>query len=222
MKKLLPALLLLLLTATSATAQNWSLGVRTGAFVFGDFVERKLRTGNTNPSDTQTVTLSAGTRAGVVVDLEREFNDRWAIRATGTFTRAPLALKGGSEDDTFELDAGEIDVATFSVPLVFRINRHGNVRFYVLAGPAYAGYRTITEDNALSDVPAFEETRGEWGLTAGAGLVWRWSDRFGLEAAIADTVTGSPFDRSDFPDVPGIDLKRPHNVHTTVGIRWAF
>lgn len=222
MKKLLPALLLLLLTTTSAAAQNWSLGVRTGAFVFGDFVERTLRAGNTTPGDKQTVTLSAGTEPGLAVDLEKSFNDRWAIRAAGTFTRAPLAIKGESEDETFELDAGDVDVATFSVPLVFRINKNGNLRFHVLAGPAYAAYRTHTQNNAFNEVPVFEGTRGEWGLTAGAGLTWRWSDRFGLEAGIADTVTGSPFKRSDFPDVPGIDLKRPHNVHTTVGIRWMF
>jgi opacity protein-like surface antigen len=222
MKKLLPALLLSAFLATSATAQDWSLGVRTGAFVFGDFVERTLRAGNTTPGETQTVTLSAATKAGLAVDLEKSFNDRWAIRAAGTWTRAPLAVKGESEDETFELEAGDLDVTTFSVPLVFRINRNGNVRFYAMAGPAYAAYHTDTEENALNEVPVFEGTRGEWGLTVGGGLVWRWSDRFGLEAAIADTVTGSPFKRTDFPDVPGIDLKRPHNVHTTVGLRWAF
>jgi opacity protein-like surface antigen len=222
MKKLLPALLLLLLTTTSAAAQKWSLGVRTGAFVFGDFVERTMRAGNTTPGETQTVILSAGTEPGLAVDLERAFNDRWAIRAAGSFTRAPLALKGESEEDTFELDAGDLDVTTFSVPLVFRINRNGNLRFHILAGPAYAAYHARTGENVLNEVPVFAGTRGEWGLTAGAGLTWRWTDRLGLEAGIADTVTGSPFKRTDFPDVPGIDLKRPHNVHTTVGIRWAF
>ncbi|HEV2722317.1 MAG TPA: hypothetical protein VG323_20020 [Thermoanaerobaculia bacterium] len=34
----------LLLAAPAAHAQNWSLGVRTGPFVFGDFVERLVVT----------------------------------------------------------------------------------------------------------------------------------------------------------------------------------
>jgi hypothetical protein len=53
-------------------------------------------------------------------------------------------------------------------------------------------------------------------------VAWWVSDRFAVEGNISDIVTSSPFDREDFPDVPGFDIPRPHNVHTTVGVRWRF
>lgn len=222
MKNFLPALLFSALAAPSLLAQDWSVGVRTGAFVFGDFVERRLRVANTEPGEVQTTTLSAGTRAGLAVDLERSLGERWAVRAEGTFTRAPLAVKGEDDEGGFELDAGEIDVTTLAVPIVYRINRGGALRFHVMAGPAYAAYHMTGRANAPNSVPLFRGTRAEWGLLAGLGMVWRWTDRIGVEGAITDTVTSSPFRRDDFPDVPGIDIKKPHNVHTTVGIRWRF
>lgn len=222
MKKLLPALLFSLLTAPSLLAQDWSIGVRTGAFVFGDFVERRMRTVDSGPGEVQVDTLSAGTRAGLAVDLEHSFGERWAVRAEGTFTRAPLAVKGEGDDGGFELDAGEMDVTTLALPIIYRINRGGAFRFHLMAGPAYAAYNIDTPSNVPGTVPVFTGTRAEWGLMAGAGVYWQWTDRIGVEGSISDIATASPFRRSDFPDVPGIDIKKPHNVHTTVGIRWRF
>lgn len=223
MKKLLPALLFSALTAFPIYAQEWSVGVRTGAFVFGDFVERRLRAGNEEPGEVHLVVLSAATRPGLAVDLERALSDRWAVRAQGTFTRSPLSIQGDDDnDDGFELDAGELDVATFAVPIVFRINTGGSFRFHLMAGPAYAAYRIEAPENAPNTVPVFEGTRSAWGAMAGAGVAWMLSDRFAVEGAISDVVTSSPFDREDFADVPGIDILRPHNVHTTVGLRWRF
>lgn len=222
MKKLLPALLFSALPALSLAAQEWSVGVRTGAFVFGDFVERRLRAGTgNNPSEIHVVVLSAATRPGLAVDIERELADRWAIRAQGTFTRAPLTVEGeDGDEDGFEIDAGDLDVATFSLPLVFRINTGGTFRFHLLGGPAYAAYRMEGPQNATINIVG--GTRSAWGIVGGAGVAWMLSDRFALEGNISDIVTSSPFDRDDFPDVPGIDILRPHNVHTTVGIRWSF
>lgn len=48
------------------------------------------------------------------------------------------------------------------------------------------------------------------------------SERFAVEGTLTDIVTTSPFERSDFPDVPGYTIPKPHNVHTTVGVRWKF
>jgi len=36
------------------------------------------------------------------------------------------------------------------------------------------------------------------------------------------TTTATLLFRCLHPDVPGIDIKNPHNVHTTVGVRWKF
>ena len=44
----------------------------------------------------------------------------------------------------------------------------------------------------------------------------------GIEGAIADIVTTSPFDEGDTENLPGFDIPKPHNVHTTVGIRYRF
>lgn len=221
MKKLLHALLFSTLLPLPLAAQDWSVGVRTGAFVFGDFVERRLRAGNEEPGEIHLVVLSAATRPGLAVDLQRELSERWAFRAQGTFTRSELSIEGDDDDDEgFELQAGDLDVATFSVPIVFRINTGGTFRFHLLAGPAYAAYRVEGPQNAT--ITVFEGTRAEWGVIAGGGVAWMLSDRFAIEGEISDVVTSSPFERDDFSDVPGIDILRPHNVHTTVGIRWKF
>ena len=66
MKKKLTIRLALLLCALPATAQNWSIRVRSGAFVFGDFLERHVRPVASDPSSgTITLTLSAATRPGL-------------------------------------------------------------------------------------------------------------------------------------------------------------
>ena len=54
-----------------------------------------------------------------------------------------------------------------------------------------------------------------------SAIVWL-NDRWAIEGTITDISTSSPFDRSDFPDVPGYSVPRPHNVHTTVGVRFKF
>ena len=209
--------------AMPVAAQNWSFGASTGAFVFGDFVERRVRPVSGGESTSPTIqTLSAATRPGIVVDLERSFGERWAIRGEATFTHSPLAVKDKDGSDEFELEAGDLDVTTFAVPIVLRINRNGTFRFHILGGPAYAMYHAKGRDNADSSVTVFEGTRSEWGAMAGLGLVWKLSDRFGIEGGISDIVTSSPFHREDFPDVPGFTIPKPHNVHTKIGLRYRF
>jgi opacity protein-like surface antigen len=222
MKKSLLYLLPLLISALPLAAQEWSVSAGSGAFVFGDFMERTLAIAPPeNPgSDRQTLTLTAATRAGLLVDLERNLGDRWALRLEGTFTRAPLSL--GDSDDGFELDAGRMNVTTVALPIVYRINRGGAFRFFLKGGPAHAMYR-LERDGSTSR-PIFDETRSRWGLVGGAGVEWHLSDRFALEGQISDTVTSSPFEREDFvgADDPRLDIPRPHNVHTSVGVRWRF
>jgi hypothetical protein len=217
------AILAVLLASTlSATAQNWSLGVHSGPFVFGDFVERRVRPASgSGPVGTVTMTLSAATRAGLAIDLERSFAPRWAVRFEGTFTQAPLAVKEEGDDDGLTLDAGEADVSTFTLPLVFRINPRGALRFHLMGGPAYALYRIRGTPNA-SGITPLDKSSGEWGLAAAGGAAWWISDRFAVEGNISDVVTSSPFDREDFPASPGWSIPRPHNVHTTVGLRYRF
>jgi opacity protein-like surface antigen len=223
MKKLTLAALLLL-SALPLAAQQWSFGVGAGPFAFGNFVERRLRptSGGTSGGSTK-LFLTAATKPGVSVDLERKLTHRFAVRFEGAFTRAPLAteVSGGGSEPT-EIEGGDLDVATFMVPLVFRINRAGAFRFHLLAGPALAAYRAQTPSNVDGATAAFDGTKTEWGIAAGGGVGWWLSDRFAIEANITDTMTSSPFDRDQFPDVPGIDIPRPQNVHSTLGLRWTF
>ena len=222
MKKKLTIAALLLATAP-LSAQNWSIGAGSGAFAFGDFVERTVR-GPVNPdqpSQTTTLTLTAAVRAGLAVDLERNFSDRWGIRLEGAFTRSPLSIED-SDDDEFTIEAGDLDVTTFMVPIVFRINPRGSLRFHLLGGPAYAIYRLEGAQNADADIQVFEGSRSEWGAAAGAGAAWYLSDRFALEAEITDIITASPFHREDFSDTPSLKIPKPHNVHTNVGVRYRF
>jgi hypothetical protein len=220
MKKKVAVLALALATTLPLFAQNWSFGAATGPFVFGDFVERTVRIGNgEDPAGETTLTLSAGTRAGLSLDLERRLSDRFAVRLEGTFTRAPLRLSSGGGDGS-ELRQGDLDVATFMLPVVFRINRSGALRFHVMAGPAMAIYRGHTPDRSTESV--FEKERTEYGLAFGGGAGWWMSDRFAIEGNLTDITTGSPFQRDDFVSTSRIDIKRPHNVHTTVGVRWRF
>jgi hypothetical protein len=218
MKKLFGVLLFL--TATSAPAQQWSLGASAGPFFFGDFVRRTMRIGNEAGSELQTSTLSAATRAGVSVDLERSFGERFAVRAEATFTRAPLAIKGGGAE--LEVEAGDLDIVTLMVPLVVRINPRGSLRFHILGGPAHAAYRITNRPNAALTIPAFRGTQAGWGLALGGGVAWQWSERFAIEGQITDIATESPFDESDFSGLASVEILRPHNVHSTAGIRYRF
>jgi opacity protein-like surface antigen len=218
MLKKLPTLLLLLAATLPAAAQDWSIGVHTGPFVFGDFVERTFRLGNEQGSERSRDILSAGTRAGAAFDIEHGFADRWAVRLEFTGTRAPLSVKG-SDDDGFEIEAGDLDVGTLMLPIVFRINPRGSLRFHLMGGPAYAAYRIET---GTSSFPVFEGTRTQWGAAFGGGAAWYFSDRIAVEGNLTDIVTSSPFKESDYPTGQSLDIPKTHNVHTTIGLRWRF
>lgn len=221
MKKNLTTLLLLLAAALPASAQNWSIGVRTGAFVFGDFVERRLRPVSGDPGgEPVTYTLSAATRPGLAVDLERQMGERWAFRLEGTFTSSPLTFEDNSDDGT-DIRSGEVDVTTFTIPLVFCINTGGSFRLHLMAGPAYAMYK-FNPPASSTVIPVASTTRNEWGVMGGGGIIWQVSERFGVEGSISDIVTTSPFEGEDTENLPGVDVPRPHNVHTTVGVRYRF
>ncbi|HEX2835939.1 MAG TPA: outer membrane beta-barrel protein [Thermoanaerobaculia bacterium] len=217
MKKLLPLAAALLAFTLPATAQNWSLGVGSGPFFFGDFEERRIRVGTPEGGgDPVTLTLSGATRAGALVDLERAFADRWAVRLEGSFTHSELSIRDESSDDGIHLDAGDLDVTTLALPLVFRINPNGAFRIHLHGGPAMAMYRVSADDE---DGEA-TETSNEWGVLYGAGVAWWLSDRLAIEANASDITTSSPFEEDD--ELPGVTTKRPHNVHTTLGVRWRF
>src|SRR5688572_12931102 len=100
MQKSLAAVLLLASTLP-LTAQDWSLGAATGPFVFGDLLEFRTRPASGDiPVDPTILVLTADTRAGAALDVERNITDRLAIRLEGTFTRAPLSLaQQGSGDE---------------------------------------------------------------------------------------------------------------------------
>lgn len=221
MKNLTIASALLAFTLPLA-AQNWSVGVHSGPFVFGDFVERKVRiiSGGVLPSEPITMTLSAETSPGLAIDIQRDFSERWGVRLEGAATRAHVQLKEeGEEAITF--DAGELEVLTLMLPIVFRINPKGAFRFHIMGGPAYAMYEFEPPAHAGAiDIPS--RTKNEWGAAFGGGVGWWMSECFAIEGTINDIVTTSPFDRDEFPDVPGYNIPKPHNVHTTIGLRWKF
>lgn len=202
-------------------AQDWSFGVATGPFVFGDFVKRTMRlTNDQGPGEAITMVLSAAVRPGIAVDIERSLGERWAIRLEGTFTRAPLEAKQEGTDGV-SLEAADMNAATFMLPVIFRINPRGTFRFHLLAGPALAIYDAEPRNGAPATLPVFAESQQEWGYAFGGGVGWWLSDRFAIEGNITDTITSSPFE-GVYPDVPGIEVPKPHNVHTTVGARWRF
>lgn len=214
---------LLLVATLPLAAQDWSFGASTGPFVFGDFLERRLRPGNEQgPERPHTITLSAATRPGLALDFERSLSDRWAIRAEGTFTRSPLAVRQRGGNEGVELEAGDMNVSTFMVPLVFRINPRGTFRFHILGGPALAAYHLEGRENAAGIRPAFEGTQLEWGVAFGGGVAWWVSERFAFEANLTDTITTSPIDEENLPDTPGNTTPNPHNAHGTLGVRWRF
>jgi hypothetical protein len=222
MMKNLAVFALALALAVPAVAQDWSLGVGSGPFVFGDFLERDVRiiTGEP-PAAFKTLVLSAATRAGLSVDVERRLADRWAIRLEGTFTNAPLSLaEKDTSGDGNELNGADLDVTTVMLPVVFRVNRSGAIRFHVMAGPAVAFYRGKAP--SASDEGLFNETQMEFGGAFGGGVAWWVSDRFAVEGNLTDIITTSPFNREDFSNTVHVKILNPHNVHTTAGVRWRF
>jgi opacity protein-like surface antigen len=215
-------LILLAVWPLSAAAQQWSAGVATGPFVFGDFVRRTMLIGSEGTAEEQTATLSAATRPGLLVDIERSFGERFAIRAEGSFTRSPLALKARTGGEEIELETGDMDVATFMLPLVVRINRGGALRFHVMGGPAYAAYRIVPQEDGAGTIRVFRGTRAEWGWAVGGGVAWQWTERFAVEGQITDISTRSPFRDEDFGGIGDFETPRTHNVHTSVGLRYRF
>ena len=197
--------------------------VASGPFVFGELLERRFRIFTGEPPDVfVSHHLSAGTRAGLAVDVERRLTDRWSIRLEGTFVNAPLTLDVDDDPrDVNELNDAEINVTTFMLPVIFHINRNGSFRFHVMAGPAVAFYEGSapagTEGGGL-----FEERQSEIGGAFGGGVAWWISDRFAVEGNLTDIITTSPFDREDFSTASRVEIPNPHNVHTTVGVRWRF
>ena len=208
--------------SVSLQAQQWSVGVGTGPFVFGDFVTRTMRIGNEGSAERQTATLSAATRPGLLVDIERQLGERFSVRAEATFTRAPLAIKSRSGGSDVSLESGDMDATTFLLPVIVRLNPRGSFRFHGLGGPAYAAYRIIPRQNAAGTIRVFKGTRTEWGLAFGGGVAWQWSERLAVEGQITDIRTGSPFRESELGGLGTVEIPKTHNVHTTVGVRYRF
>ena len=217
LKRLLSILPVALFCTPCALAEGWSLGAGTGAYVFGDFAKRSLRVGTDGSSHIATSTLSAATRPGLSVDLQRDLTPALALRFAATLVESPLATRSG--DDSVSTDAGKIDVGTFSLPLVWRINRSGALRFHLAAGPAYAAYRIRRR---AGEAQVFEGTRDRFGAVGAAGVGWQWTPRFAVDGEISDVVTASPLERSDFPPSGSVSIPKTHNVHTTVGLRYRF
>jgi len=221
MLKRLRLLIPIAFLALPAIAQDWSLGVATGPFVFGKFAERTKLANVGNPDQASTtLKLSAATRPGLLIDVERNLNDRFAVRLQSTFTEAPLKLKSASGGGV-ALDSGKIDVTTFTLPLLIRINPHGTFRFHIKGGPAYAVYHVKQEFTSAS-APPFHGTRGRLGGMAGAGIEWSWTKRFSVEGEILDIVTSSPLEKSDFIAPSSVRIPKAQNEHATAGVRYHF
>ncbi len=169
MMKKLPFLAFVLLSTFPLAAQNWSVGVGAGPFVFGDFLERRVRIGTgEGTTGVTTLVLSPLRGRGRWSIWSAAINDRWAVRLEGSFTNAPLRLEqSGANGNGSDLDSGDLDVSTFVLPVVFRINRSGAFRFHVMAGPALALYRGDAP-GGVSSQPLFEGTQNQWGLAYGA------------------------------------------------------
>lgn len=202
----------------------WTIAAGSGAFVFGDFVE--IHTTVENELDRLEIeeTLSARTRAGLQVQIARWIDERWSIRADGTFVRAPFSVETASNEERgVALEVGEIDVVTIALAAAFRFSRGGRLRPYVFAGPAWTRYK-IDPNEETGSPPVFSEPRSELGGVAGAGVEWWLSDRFALRGEISDTLTPSPFEREDFPGVNENELEIPdlHHIHTVVGALYRF
>jgi hypothetical protein len=198
------------LFAIPASAQQWSASIGSGPFVFGHFAERTVSIGNEGAVTTTHSRLSAATRAGATADIERNLSRYFGVRLEAAWTKAPLSIKSSSGSSSVSIERGKVSVTSFTAPLVIHLNR-GAFRFHILGGPAYALY------------DMFDETRGRWGGTAGVGAAWWWSQRFGVEWQVSDTVTASPLHANEVAaNGKGVELLRPNNGHTTLGIRYRF
>jgi opacity protein-like surface antigen len=214
-------ILAIMLSASTLRAQDWAVGIGTGPFVFGDLASRTATISNGESTVKTESILSADTRVGVVGDVERFFNDRLSARLEGTFTRSPLSVKSRSGDsNTVRLNVGDLNVSTYALSLVYRFNRTGTFRPYVMAGPAYVLY-DISRDDSTGAIPVFEGARGRWAVNAGGGLEWWLSRNLAVRGELADIYSESPLEQSDFP-TGKVTTERPHHVHTSIGATWRF
>ena len=39
---------------------------------------------------------------------------------------------------------------------------------------------------------------------------------------LTDIITTSPLERGELSNTTAVDIPKPHNVHTTIGVRWRF
>jgi hypothetical protein len=219
-KVLLP--LVFATVALPSHAQSWSVGAGTGPFIFGRFVDRNLNLGTELGSAKNTLTVSAAPRPGVVLGVERDLNGWLALRLDGSFTHSKLRVRGRGASNGVNLDAGTINVTTLALPLAINFNRHGAFRFSIFGGPARALY-DIHRRAASGQNETFAGSRRRWGGEGGADVDWWLGPRFAIEGEISDTITSSPFKRSDYaPNTVGVQIPKPQNVHTTVGIRYRF
>lgn len=222
MRACLFAFLLACAAAVDASAEEWSVAVGSGPFVFGHFAERNASISSGGSVSTTRSRLSAATRAGGAADVERSFGRWLSVRLEGSWTRAPLSIKSDSGSQGVAFDAGRINVTTFVAPLVLHINGHGAFRFHVMAGPAYALYKA-EHTTGSGTTPLFDGTRGRAGVAAGIGVGWWLSDRTAVEWKVEDVVTRSPLHVSDVSaSRRGVRLMQPHNAHTTIGARYRF
>lgn len=216
----------LLVASASAPllAQEWGVGFSSGPFIFGDFAERTSRiTDSTGNTVEVTSSLSADTSAGAMLHVERFFNDRFSARADATFTRAPLAVSTERDnEDPVALTVGDMDVTTLALTGALRFNRGGRIRPFVFAGPAYVMY-DFQRDRDSGAIPIFSGGRNEFAIVGGLGAEWWLSDRLALRAEASDTYSEAPLEKSDFGAAgERIEIKRPHHLHTTIGMTYRF
>ena len=229
MRRLVLLSLAIVLLTTGIHADDWAVGVSTGPFVFGNFAESTRVISNEEQTVEITSTLSAATRAGARVELERFFNQQFSARLEATFTDTELSVKSETDDDPdsdgVTLDVGELSVTTIEIPIAWRINRSDRFRVQVFIGPAVAMY-DLDPQIAVGGVavPLFEGSRTRWGGVAGAGVEWFWGEKWAARATISDLVTSSPLERSDFGPRPvrRLDIPKTHNVHTAFGVLRRF
>lgn len=224
-RTLLSAFALMLVPAL-ATGAEWSVGASAGPFFFGRFAESQVTIVNGESTVRISRSLTAKTRAGLLFDVERIFNDRVSIRFEAGINEAPLSISTDDDDtpdDGTSLEVGEMQVTTFAVPFVFRLNHAGTFRPYILAGVAYALYDFQPEESTRS-LPLFEGTRGRLGVTVGAGLDWWLTRRLAIFGQTSDIYTKAPLSDDDFsgPRPRSYSIENPHNVHTTLGLRYSF
>jgi opacity protein-like surface antigen len=226
------AVLLLILTSLIArplTGADWTLGLGGGAFFWGDFVERHATITNEFETIEHVSTLSAATRPGVALTLDRSFNQRFAIRFEANAARSPLAIKSGSSSsdpngESVSLRIGDMNVYSMTLAAKWRFNRGGALRPYLFGGPAWAIYQ-VERNEESGAIPIFEGSRGRLGIHGGAGLEWWLSRRLAIRGEISDIYTESPIEMEDFEaPVPRerLEINRPHNIHTTLGLAWRF